>query len=111
MNIFSFICLFILGVMGWFLAYTYDKKILNLEKKKRELKYELYKQHNDFIMLRAILQDYEIYHDKMTDQIKVSKDIVDAVKVAMKASHPDNNGKAEDFIKYKSLYEQLKEDA
>ena len=32
---------------------------------------------------------------------------IDAVKLAMKVSHPDNGGKDTDFIKYRNLYTQL----
>lgn len=38
---------------------------------------------------------------------KASKEMIEAVKVAMKASHPDNGGKAEDFIKFRKLYSSL----
>lgn len=33
--------------------------------------------------------------------------VLDAVKIAMKASHPDNGGKAAYFIKYNELYKKL----
>ena len=33
--------------------------------------------------------------------------VLDAVKIAMKVSHPDNGGKAADFIKYNELYKKL----
>ena len=36
-----------------------------------------------------------------------NKDIVEAVKYAMKMSHPDNNGNAEDFVKFRKLYKDL----
>lgn len=35
------------------------------------------------------------------------KDIISAVRIAMKASHPDNGGTAEDFIKYRNLYNHI----
>lgn len=31
-------------------------------------------------------------------------DILDAIRIAMKVSHPDNGGSAEDFIKFRKLY-------
>lgn len=37
----------------------------------------------------------------------VPSGVLDAVKVAMKVSHPDNGGKSADFIKYNELYKQL----
>lgn len=34
---------------------------------------------------------------------------VDAARIAMRLSHPDNGGNMEDFIKFKKCYEHLKE--
>lgn len=34
--------------------------------------------------------------------------IIEAVKYAMKKSHPDNGGNAEDFKKYRELYNKIK---
>lgn len=34
-------------------------------------------------------------------------DIRDAVKYAMKKSHPDNGGSADDFRKFRELYEEM----
>lgn len=36
-----------------------------------------------------------------------SKEVLEAVRYAMIKSHPDNNGKQEDFIKFKKLYDSL----
>lgn len=36
------------------------------------------------------------------------KDMVDAVKYAMKKAHPDNGGKQEDFIKFNALYNKIR---
>lgn len=37
----------------------------------------------------------------------VSQDTIDAVRYAMKKSHPDNGGNAEDFVRFKKCYEEL----
>ena len=37
----------------------------------------------------------------------VSDDTVQAVKYAMKKSHPDNGGNAEDFMRFQKVYEEL----
>lgn len=37
----------------------------------------------------------------------ISKDMVDAVRYAMKHAHPDNGGNAEDFIRFQKCYEEL----
>lgn len=39
--------------------------------------------------------------------VAISDGVLDAVKIAMKVSHPDNGGKTEDFIKYNKLYKKL----
>lgn len=35
------------------------------------------------------------------------QDVVDAVHYAMKKSHPDNGGNAEDFMRFNKIYEEL----
>lgn len=37
------------------------------------------------------------------------QEIIEAVNYAMKMSHPDNNGNAEDFIKFRKLYKKIAE--
>lgn len=37
----------------------------------------------------------------------ISKDMVDAVRCAMKHSHPDNGGNVKDFIRFQKCYEEL----
>lgn len=37
-----------------------------------------------------------------------NQEIIEAVKYAMKKSHPDNGGSAEDFKKYRELYNKIK---
>lgn len=37
-----------------------------------------------------------------------NQEIIEAVKYAMKKSHPDNGGNAEDFKKYRDLYNKIK---
>ena len=38
---------------------------------------------------------------------EIPKGTIDAVKLAMKVSHPDNGGNNEDFIKYREVYQRL----
>ncbi|MCI8378689.1 MAG: hypothetical protein HFH72_09250 [Lachnospiraceae bacterium] len=38
---------------------------------------------------------------------QIPKDTVDAVRYAMKHTHPDNGGNAEDFIRFQKCYEEL----
>lgn len=37
------------------------------------------------------------------------QEIIEAVKYAMKMSHPHNNGNAEDFMKFRKLYKEITE--
>lgn len=48
--------------------------------------------------------DMETQHINPADQ-----EIIEAVKYAMKMSHPDNNGNAEDFMKFRKLYKKITE--
>ena len=38
----------------------------------------------------------------------IDKDVVEAVKYAMKYAHPDNGGKQEDFVKFNNLYNKIR---
>lgn len=59
------------------------------------------------VHLNSLLQ--ERAYNKATRTVSYeNKDIVDAVKYAMKAAHPDNGGKQEDFIKFNSLYNKIR---
>lgn len=41
---------------------------------------------------------------------RIDKEVLDAIKFAMKSAHPDNiGGSPEKFIKYRDLYNKLKE--
>lgn len=39
--------------------------------------------------------------------IEIPKGTIDAVRLAMKISHPDNGGNQNDFIKYREVYMKL----
>lgn len=56
------------------------------------------------------LQIHNTLLEASTNSIKkkYTTDIKDAVFVAMKASHPDNGGKQEDFVKFRKMYELMK---
>ena len=45
---------------------------------------------------------------KPTNKPPTDKDMVEAVKYAMKKAHPDNGGKQEDFIKFNNLYNKIR---
>lgn len=48
-----------------------------------------------------------IYKSNSASKV-LDEDIKEAIKYAMKKSHPDNNGNAEDFDKFRKLYERIK---
>lgn len=39
--------------------------------------------------------------------LKIPKGTIEAVKYAVKKSHPDNGGNAEDFMRFQKVYEEL----
>lgn len=96
----------ILSTAGWTLAMHYDKII-------KEKDSEIYKKNTEISLLNMIIQQLRvskggteriIYRSKTTN---IPKGTIDAVKLAMKVSHPDNGGKQEDFIKYNEVYQKL----
>ena len=98
----------ILSTAGWTLAMHYDKII-------KEKDSEIYKKNTEISLLNTIIQQLRvskggtkriIYRSKTTN---IPKGTIDAVKLAMKVSHPDNGGKQEDFIKYNEVYQKLTE--
>lgn len=47
--------------------------------------------------------------DKFVEMRKLKSKCSEAVKYAMKMSHLDNNGNAEDFMKFRKLYKEIAE--
>ena len=45
---------------------------------------------------------------KTNNKPVTDKEMIDAVKFAMKAAHQDNGGKQEDFIKFNNLYNKIR---
>lgn len=75
-----------------------------LRKEKRMLEKEVAHQRINIDLLemeKAIL--------KAQNKCTTDQEIIDAVKYAMKMSHPDNNGNAEDFMKFRKLYKKITE--
>ena len=64
-----------------------------LSKQLEQLKVQLNRQNNTY--------------NSCNNQIN-NQEIIEAVKYAMKKSHPDNGGNAEDFKKYRELYNRIK---
>ena len=60
--------------------------------------------HNQNELLKNIQKN----EDKLRSQSDEERSIMlKALKVAMKHSHPDNNGDPNEFIAYKNLYDDL----
>lgn len=76
------------------------------------------------IQYKAQVYNYKVLHNTYTDLYKkyimvchssskptlikaIPKGTIEAVKYAMIKSHPDNGGQAEQFIKYKKVYDEL----
>lgn len=57
--------------------------------------------------LKAQLNRQNNTYNSCNNQIN-NQEIIEAVKYAMKKSHPDNGGNAEDFKKYRELYNRIK---
>ena len=57
--------------------------------------------------LKAQLNRQNNTYNSCNSQIN-NQEIIEAVKYAMKKSHPDNGGNAEDFKKYRELYNRIK---
>lgn len=64
------------------------------------------KYYKDYIQKLESRVD-ELMKMRVIGNPKVSQDMVDAVRYAMKKSHPDNGGNAEDFVRFKKCYEEL----
>lgn len=74
----------------------------------------LRKQNSDLLMenlyLKSLVDTYqEVYGNKSHSENShsIPQGTIEAVKYAMKKSHPDSGGNAEDFIKFRKVYEEL----
>ena len=59
------------------------------------------------MQLKSVIDAYRNVYGRTSQTPQISQDMVDAVKYAMKKSHPDNGGNAEDFVRFKKCYEEL----
>lgn len=57
---------------------------------------------------RRDFQRFQEFSDGFhTNNARIPRNTVEAVKYAMKHAHPDNGGNAEDFMKFQKCYEEL----
>lgn len=62
--------------------------------------------HNNEV-IEGMARNAKLYSPFQNMKRSVSQDEIDAVRYAMKHSHPDNGGNAEDFIRFQKCYEEL----
>ena len=71
----------------------------------------------DIGLLNGRVNSYKAQYDFLKNTINTmdnynkvgnNQQIIDAIKYAMKKSHPDNGGNAEDFKKFRDLYNSMK---
>ena len=65
---------------------------------------ELRKAQNKILQLERLVQHYEQNQFRATS---IPQGTMQAVKYAMTHAHPDNGGNAEDFVKFRKVYEEL----
>lgn len=103
---FALIGFILLTSMGWGMVVLYDKRIKEKER-------ELYQKNTEIRILYTTIAQLKIskgggeriiYRNR---PVEIPKGTIDAVKLAMKVSHPDNGGNNADFIKYNEIYQKL----
>ena len=82
-----------------------SEKLRRESKKENErIRSELWCVRDRNNQLRKVIERYE---EAKFSNTPTPKDMIDAVRYAMKHAHPDNGGNAEDFIKFQKCYEEL----
>lgn len=69
---------------------------------------KLRKTNRDLILEKmTFMSDANTVENDTYNKEETRSDVKDAVKYAMKKSHPDNGGSADDFRKFRELYEDM----
>ena len=58
-------------------------------------------------VILSLRSQLSAYRNSNSYNYNYDSDVKDAIKYAMKKSHPDNGGTKEDFIKFNALYEKI----
>lgn len=109
-------------IILWFLVVisSKDNKNRKLTRENNRLNEELQGTHYAYTLWRdramQYIRDNQQLHSALEfyqrpdikGGIEINEDIKQAVKYCMIHSHPDKGGKAEDFIKFRELYNKLK---
>lgn len=102
-----FALLFIIHGFQRYINSLYDK--INLYRRLYSeycKKYENCRMSND-LYVDEIRRLQEKLDNHMSGSVNQSQ-LIDAVKFAMKCSHPDNGGDSQKFMKFRALYDKLK---
>ena len=78
-------------------------KIKALEADIELLKGRIHSYKAQYYFLKNTINTMDNYY-----KVGNNQQIIDAIKYAMKKSHPDNGGNAEDFKKFRDLYNSMK---
>lgn len=106
------IIIMIVGLIGFYaIKQTIENKLLNDKLRVQQRIYENYI-YSLKTQIVALQEDKNIYSRFQKERVvyrnvAMPDGVLDAVKIAMKVSHPDNGGKTADFIKYNELYKKL----
>lgn len=91
---------------------TIENAVLRKEMESQRIEYESHV-YSLKILIAALRENNNVNMNRFQKERVVYRTaampdgVLDAVKIAMKVSHPDNGGKAADFIKYNELYKKL----
>lgn len=106
------IIIMIVALIGFYaIKQTIENKLLNDKLRVQQRIYENYI-YSLKTQIVALQEDKNIYSRFQKERVvyrstAIPDGVLDAVKIAMKVSHPDNGGKTADFIKYNELYKKL----
>lgn len=105
MNFGVLVCV-LLSTAGWGCFLLSTKKLQEKDEELQRRRAEVSILYVTIQQLRASKGGSEriVYRNRPTE---IPKGTIDAVRLAIKVSHPDNGGTNEDFIKYNEVYQKL----
>ena len=102
-NIIWAVALYMVNLVTIYIIIWFIKDKIKMQKRIEELQSQ-----NMLLMLK--MRQYTISRRNFDNKKANSDDLIDAVKFAMIQAHPDNpNGNKDRFIRYRKLYDYLKE--
>ena len=79
-----------------------DRRDLKEENKELKKKFLKIKEENNYLAIK--INRFSKHREKNSMS---TEDVKEVIKYAMKAAHPDNGGKTEDFVKFNKMYQNL----